>query len=402
MVQYHPNPGNTITVPKSAERSTIVVLADDGSVVDFEYRPGTDLAQSVNNRDSGDRVQVTVVAGKTKTTGTIVRMDADTVTLVSNGELILINGYDRLSLKAPNDYLRPRLLLANDSAPVTVSYLLSSIAWFCSGTAIISNTTMHLRLSGTINNNTETDIRATVKLVAGDVRQNRDSSESYPRSALASAAPQMRRETVATSLVEDYTSYDVGARTIHSEDVAELGVWDIPVHKIYVHETHSYDEVNYGYRFKATDFLPACNVNVYTGKSGPIGSYMGSGHIQESQKDDEVDLILGGSTIVQCLSELVVDDVEITDEKLAKKYELTLGPRQWRLLTTELTTTISNTGSDPANLILRHFINDSRLVSIDCKEFKQRKNGYLEWLFQVPPERKNEKFVCTIVTALMM
>jgi hypothetical protein len=129
---------------------------------------------------------------------------------------------------------------------------------------------------------------------------------------------------------------------------------------------------------------------------------MGSGHIQESQKDDEVDLILGGSTIVQCLSELVVDDVEITDEKLAKKYELTLGPRQWRLLTTELTTTISNTGSDPANLILRHFINDSRLVSIDCKEFKQRKNGYLEWLFQVPPERKNEKFVCTIVTALMM
>lgn len=409
MVQYLPQGANTnsaITIPKSVNRSTIIVLADDGSVVDFQYLPATDLASAINNRVTGEKVAVTVTKGEYEVTGTIVELGYDAITIAKEGELIRINNYDRLTLTAGANYLRPRLQFSRGQSPVTVSYLLNSIAWTCSGTAIIDGQTMYLRLSGTIKNTTETDIVATVKLVAGDVQQQSQVvNENYPRAMLASAPPasRMKRDTVETALVEDYTSYEVGPQTIRGEAVVELGVWNIPVHKLYTHDTGSYDAVNYGYRFKAVDFVPACVVNVYTtGENRPIGSYMGSGRVDEAQQGDEVDLTLGGTTVVQCTSEVVVNDVEITDAQEATKYGLILRDRTWRLVTTQLTTTIRNVGDLPANLLIRHFIGDSKLVSIDCKEFKQRKNGYLEWLFQIPPGSKEEKFVCTVVTAQLM
>jgi hypothetical protein len=425
IVQKFPQGTKLVTLPKSVEIASIVAIDSDGNIVPFSYMPETTMGIALTDRSSGEKVEASVMKEGQTINGKILSLDADNVILMSGNQITNIREYDRVSVSINEDFTRPRLALEHDSKPLTLSYLLSSISWTCIGTALIDNNKdiMYLRLAGNIINNTESDITANTILVSGEVYQYRGRQEVYaesqsyaaPRAMMAMAPAPMMNKKVQTSILEDYVKYEVGDRIIHNKDIAELGTWSFPVIKLYVHETNDDDKVRFGYRFVAPGFIPSCSLNVYSIDSNKmIDSYLGSNDIDESQKSDEVDIMLGESTMLQCKSLVVVsNDTIIQDEATARKYNIPIetfsktytrrDDREWHLITEDLKVDITNHNIKPSALVLKHYVGNKLLVNVRCQEYRDRKNGYIEWYFQVPSgtntEPRKEKFICQIMTA---
>ena len=420
--KYNPNT-KTITLPKSVEIASIVVVGSDGSIIPFSYIPETNMGISLVDRSSGEKVDATVIKEDKTLKGKILSIDSDNVTLMGAGEISNIREYDRVSVAVTDDYTRPRVIinlgdLVNKINSFTLSYLLSSISWNCVGTALIdkNKNLMYLRLAGNIANNTESDITADTTLVSGDVyqyRRNQDAraeSELYsPRAILAKTTPLSGKQS-ETNMLEDYMKYQVGNRIIRNKDVAELGVSSFPIIKLYVHRTNDNNTVRFGYRFTAPGFIPSCSLNVYSvDNNKTIDAYLGSNDVEQSQKNDEIDIILGESTLLQCKSEIIVTDVIVSDDETARSYDLKHpikndNNNQWHIITEDLKVEITNHNDTQSSLVLKHYIGDKKLVDMRCQAFKKRDNGFIEWYFQIPPksssEPRKEQFSCQIVTAM--
>ena len=413
------SPGTkVITLPKAAEINSIVVIDVDGIVIPFSYIPESTMGIALTNRNTGEKIEASVVKGSKTVNGKILSLDSYNVTLTSGGQISTIRKYDMISANIPDDETRPRIILGRTNKPFTVSYLLSNVGWSCVGTALIdkTNSIMYLRLAGNIVNNTENDIAADTILVSGEVYQGRGTQPVYAeavQSRMLQSAP-ISSKQVSTSMLEDYTKYEVGPRIVHDKDIAELGTFNFPVIKIYVHRTDDSGIVKFGYRFIAPGFVPACSVNVYNmNQDKSIDSYLGSNDIEESQKNDEIDLMLGQSTLLQCESLVVISDVVVSDETTAKQYNLPLetfsksykksDDREWHVVTEDLTVDITNHNTNTVSMILKHHIGNRLLIDTRCQQYKDRKNGFIEWYFQIAPISNNiprkDKFTCQIITA---
>lgn len=430
IVQKYDGGTRMVTLPKSVEIASIVAVGSDGVIIPFSYVPETNMGIALVDRSTGEKVDATVIKEDKILKGKILSLDSDNVMLMSGGEISNIRKYDQVSVGITDDYTRPRLVIKNDIPKAfTLSYLLSSIAWSCVGTALIDkdNNMMYLRLAGNIVNNTESDITADTVLVSGDVYQyrrtqdaNAESAQYAPRAMMMARSAPMSGKQVETSMLEDYTKYQVGNRIVRNKDVAELGTASFPVIKLYIHQTNDNDTVRFGYRFTAPGFIPSCSLNVYSiDRDRTVDSYLGSNEIEQSQKNDEIDIILGETTMLQCKSEVIVSDVIVSDEDTARRYNLPLDTFQqsqqqqvikgfhndgdWHIITEDLKVVITNHNDTPSALVLKHYIGNKKLVDLRCQSFKDRKNGYIEWYFQIPPksgsEPRKESFTCQIITA---
>ena len=416
IIQKYNKETKIITLPKSVEIASIIVMDSNGNIIPFSYIPETNLGIALIDRSTGEKVDATVVKDDKIIKGKILSLDSDNVMLMTGGEISNIREYDRVTVGVTDDYTRPRLILNKVDNDFTLSYLLSSIAWNCIGTALIDETKnrMYLRLAGNIVNNTESDISANTILVSGDVYQyrsrqevNTESSHYKSRNVFAQTVPApMSSRRVETSMLEDYLKYDVGNRIVHNKDVAELGTWTFPVIKLYVHQTNEDDIVRFGYRFTAQGFIPSCSINVYSvNNENYLDGYLGSNEIEQSQKGNEIDIMLGESTMLQCKSEVIIMDVE-ADNNSIHKFNLPIDEskdnKMWHITTEDLKVEITNHNNKPAALVLKHYIGNKRLVDLRCQNFKKRDNGFIEWYFQIPPksgtEPLKEYFTCQILT----
>lgn len=417
------SPGTKVlSLPKSVEIASIVVVDSNGAIIPFSYVPEANMGIALTDRSTGEKVEASVVKEGEAINGKILSLGPDNVMLMTGNQITNIREYDRVVVGINEDVTRPRLVLERDSTAFTISYLLSSIAWTCIGTALIDNINniMYLRLAGNITNNTESDIRAQTVLVSGEVYQYRRRQNTYaekesyaPRALMAQSVAPMTSPKAQSSMLEDYVKYEVGDRLVRNQDIAELGTWQIPIIKLYVHETNDNDKVSFGYRFVAPGFVPSCSLNVYSIDSNKaLDSYLGSNEIEESQKNDEVDIILGESTMLQCKSLVVIsNDYIVEDENTMRQYKLplntihqhTVDDRRWHIITEDLKVDITNHNDRPVSLVLKHFVGDKFLVDIRCQAYKDRKNGFIEWYFEVPPkissEPRKDKFSCQILTA---
>lgn len=447
----------SVTIPKSAEISSIVVIGMDGNIIPFSYVPATNMGIALTNRSSGEKVDVDVMKNGEHYRGKILALGSDNISIISTNKIINIRDYDQIEIGILDDSTHPQIILDKDNIPFTLSYLVSSVSWNCIGTALIDSISdvMYLRLAGKISNMTENDIAANTTLISGTIQQNRfrssDTLRFAPRASLMAAAP-VSSERVETSMVEDYTKYEVGHRIIHEQDIVELGTWSFPVIKLYIHDTNDEDIVKFGYRIIAPGFIPSCLVNVYSIDSNKtIDSYLGSDTINESQKDNEVDIILGESTMLQCKSSLIINDMIVSDETTARQYNLPImrynqnsyshgvedpnplineniqvdssnspstakslqtenyttpperfinksdkddekrkqDDRQWHVIVEDLTVDITNHNLKSSMLLIKHFVGDKILVDTKCINYTRRKTGYLEWYFQIPHIQDN-------------
>lgn len=386
MVEYVQQGVSSVLLPQSTEIASIVAIDADGGIVPFDYYPETSFYNLLSNRSTGDRARAVVKQGQNVVNGEILTLNDENVTLLSEDGLVrTFRKYDNISVRLRDNITRSRIRFAHNDKPITLSYLLSDIRWVCVGTALIHNNVIHLRLTGNIQNNTEKNYHAHVALISGTVNQNRYAQESSaPRMMMASASAPNH---VSSGLVEDYTRYDVGEQLITEQSIVELGVWAFNAAKIYIHQTQERDIVRFGYRFDATEFIPQCSVNVYSvDDNNCVDSYLGTDEINETQKDDNVDLILGQSTRLQC--ETTIESSEQLNEENSQKI---------RVLTENITVSIKNYNSERVILILKHFVGDRRILKHSC-EYQKRSKGFLEWHFFVPAQSSNETFTCEIVT----
>lgn len=410
---------NQVLLPKSVELPSIVAIDADGMIVPFSYFPETNLMEALTNRSSGERVEAVAVKSGAALRGQILSLDADNVTLIVGNQINRIREYEQILVAVDSNLTRPRLLLESGGKPFTLSYLISNIAWTCVGTALIdtTNNTMHLRLAGNISNDTESDIQADIVLVSGSVYQYRRAQATYAEETTSRAmmAAPMAGQKAPVSMAEDYTKYNVGERIVRKNDIAELGTWEIPVLKLYIHQTNERDIVRFGYRFTAPDFVPGCSVNVYSiDDNKRIDAYLGSNDIEESQKGEEIDLMLGESTKLQCESTITpVSDQIVTQEVLTQsKIDATeseraiiINPpddRKLHYIRENLRVEITNYNTTEVFLVVKHYIGSRRFLEAECKPSDKREGGFLYWYFKVPPgtretPRKDE-FDCTILT----
>lgn len=430
-----------IALPKSADVGSIVAIDVNGQIIPFDYAPESTLSSSLTDRQTGDKVEAMVVKDNQTTTGKIISLDANNVTLANATEITTIRKYDRISVN-PTAIQSEGLLFLDSAQPFTVSYLISNINWNCLGTILVdkSKNEIYLRLTGSINNNTESDFVADTVLVSGDVfqRPTRSSAKMFMAAALpAPTSSPMSSPSPNTKLLEDYTKYDVGSKLITTKNIVELGTSIYPMQKIYVHQTdgdfgnsslgaNSKAQVTtWGYHFEATGFIPGCSVNVYAidGERN-IDAFLGATEIEESQMGDDIDIMLGETTMLQCRSLVTISDVveaDKMDKAKAAQYQL---PTQistpnlskdgaWHIITESLQVEIINHNPEPVTLILKHYVGNKHIIAAQCQAYKQRKRGFIEWYFVIParsesgvtptspvasPVRK-DTFSCQIVTA---
>lgn len=403
MVQKYNNV-NTIILPKSVDINSIFVINDQGEILSFSYIPETNIGINLTDRNTGEKVEITVTKDSQNITGKVISLNDHNVLLSSNNKLITIRNYDKVIVNVADDNTRPKIILdENKGGEFTISYLLSNISWKCMGTALILNDKMFLRLTGSISNNTETDMTANLTLVSGDVYQNyRYNNDNYenvaPRALAMTSSQKVSSKSVNTSMLEDYVKYNVGKKTIHNKDIAELGTLEIPVNKIYIHETRTKDTVNYGYRFIAPQYIPACDINVYNMMDGNVEQYnfMGTNSIDESQKDDKIDLIIGNSTMLSCKSVITTSKIPLNEQPENDSGE------KWYTIKENLLVEIKNHNSKESILILKHYVGNKEIITTNCNQYKRTEDGFIEFTFNIPANTEKETFSCEISTAQYM
>lgn len=418
IIQKYAKGTKTIILPKSVNMSSIIIIGFDGLIIPFSYIPEANMGIALTDRSTGEKVETTVIKNGKALNGKILSLDPDHALIITDGKIVNIRKYDSISVDINDDYTRPRLIINNDDKPFTISYLLSGISWNCIGTALIdnSNNIMYLRLAANIINNTDSDINADISLISGEINKiNKVMKQNYATAATRSFAPVPVSETnVNSSIIEDYVKYNVGNRIIHTKDVAELNSLQFPLIKIYIHKTNEPNRVRFGYRFTATDFIPRCDINVYSintnGNELILDSFVGSDTIKESQKSDDVDIILGDSTMLQCKSSISAYSAIIDNESDAKKYGLKWNNsynndnNRLRILTENLTVDFTNHNKTKSSVILQHYIGDNYILQVNCQDFNVKKNGYIQWYFDVEPkedgEPRKDHFSCQIISLI--
>lgn len=404
LIQKFSKGTNFIPLLKSVDISSIVVIDANGSIVPFSYIPETTVGIPTIERETGERVEASVLKEGSIVNGKILTLGVDSVMLVGDNQITNIRDYDMLTIANDEDITKPRLIIERNSIPFTISYLLNSISWKCIATVLIDSkkNLLNLRLSGHIINHTEDNIQAEISLVAGHVKQNRLQPKAYLSSSSKSA------QDVSTSMLEDYFKYSIGDKLIHTEDIAEIGAWVLPVTKLYIHKIDDNNIVRFGYRFIAADYVPPCSVNAYAVDNQEIGSYLGSTELEESRPKEETDLVLGESNMLRCNSTVIIsNDIIIKDDNLAKQFNISsfkYNPNgdNWHIITEDIQVDITNYNTSPSLLVIKHYVGDKLLIDTKCRSYKKRLNGYLEWYFEVAPRTSNgpfkDTFKCQVVT----
>lgn len=405
IVQRYPPGIINITIPKSVIASSIVAIDNAGRVLPFSYIPGLDRTIALTDRSTGDKLNVQVEKGDKVYIGKIISLSDKNVTLLIQDALVNIHKYDTVSVMGSSDLTRPSLLFSQTNTAFTLSYLLDDISWSCVGTALIDdiNSKLKLRLTGNIINSTESDITANITLVSGEVYQYRPESESRSMmtSALRRESKSISAQSVKSTQVEDFTRYDVGSRLIRKEDIAELGVKEYSISKIYIHHTDNRKQTTFGYTFLADDFVPSCLVNAYIVDNNRLNTFVGSNEIKESQRGDKVYLMLGNTTQVRCTTQISHTSFNVKDERTAQKYNLPdewmSGSVEWRVVTEDIKITIKNSNTKDSNLFIKHYIGDKKLIKAGCGYDEKQEPGYLVWNVLVPPGEAH--FLCQVITA---
>lgn len=363
VVQVYPKYTKKITLPKSIDLSSLLIVDDRGTIIPFRYKSPRP------NPISKDTL--TVTKGSLTHTGKFVSMTDTSVTLYLNDMRITIRNYDTLTLHDTKEMWDPYVKIHQQELPVTVTYLFSEITWKAIGTGIITNSNINIRLTSQITNTTDDHMIANIYCIAGSISTARHPPMPHMMRALAVEPPLI-------SKIEDYTMYNLGEQKLRPTTIVELGTYNYPVVKFYEHYTNQ-PEIRLGYRFKTSQFIPEMSVYMYTNNH----NYLGSTEITEYQSGEEVDLLLTRSSMVRCETTIQVQEIDKTTKVEAMVMK------------------IINNNKDDIFLVVKHDLRNKKLIQTTCPVAKHR-GPYLEWYFLIHPNTTEsaEYFRCNITSSI--
>jgi hypothetical protein len=350
IIEKYPSCTKKIPLPKSIDLSSLLITDDRNNMIQFRYK---------NPKDT-----ITVTKGTLTHTGKLMSLTDTSVTLYLNDTSITIRNYDTLTVHNPPGH--PYLKI-DHPRPITVNYLFSEVTWSPIGTGIITDSHLNLRIATQINNNTNHDINATVNCIAGSISKHHPSPHAMRTLSI------LAMESPTVSKVEDYTMYELGQQKLKQINIINLGIINAPMVKFYEHHTNE-PSVHLGYRFKTTQFIPNINLFMYTKDH----KYLGTTTLEEHQSNEEVDIVLGGTSMVRCETDISVEEPE----------------KNIRVEHVEIK--IINSNIEGIFLLIKHLLGPRKFIQSTCPIAKQH-DGYLEWYFLIPPTN-TQYFKCTITS----
>ena len=214
-----------------------------------------------------------------------------------------------------------------------LSYLFHSVGWTPIYTINLAEDIASI--SCTANIYSYSELTADISLIAGSfsstVRMN-STSDKY----------------------DQFHSYDLGNTTIKdTETVHIFAESGLEVSNFYTHDVSS-EVVNHGYSFISPRFLPEGKVYFYD-----QSRYIGIFEVKETLESSAVELIIGQTTEVTCLSTIQSQESE-------------------GIMTTILKTKIINEKNCNVDLTIKYYIGKSTLLSSSIP-ITERQNDFLEW-----------------------
>ena len=343
----------SIPLSKSIDYDSIILLHSSEKQSDeLEFK----LLREKESFQIGDEVSVANKVGGTNVKGRIINIENNYVDIITQNELHRV--YDYKHLVTHSKHLQGCLSvdLTNKKGTLKLSYLFGNVGWKSHYMMFINKHEVSLKLVATIN--TSEKLNGEIILVAGDVPLN-NSRE------LVRAAQSVNR--VQEMEFNEYHRYNVGTKCI--VDNARVDIFTHLIsnnQKYYYHDTNSSNVVTFGYVFNAPKFLPSGDVYIYDNLM-----YAGNHRMKEYQEGDKTEIKVGKTTKVQIQSH-VSDISESEDKDLI-----------------EIETNITNHTSSPIVLMLKHYVENRKIISSDVP-FVLR-DGYVVWELHVPSQKMEGK-----------
>lgn len=373
LIQHYHHHVSNIHLIKSVDPSSILVIDSNNKMVPFTYESNIDT-----------KPHVEVMKNNNSYHGQLVSMTDTVVTFMVKDDIITLRNYDQILVKEGERL--PVLKLHQPHNHIIVSYILNDISWECTANGLIDNNRLILRLGANIYNNTQRNINADVNLISGQMNSDEKSKGMMVRA--------VSNVEIPSTMAEEYTKYHLGNKTLLSHDLVEIATFNFPVMKIYVHNTNLSHNVKFGYRFISSEKLPKCRINLFSISQESLDTYLGSDNIDETYKNEDVDLIIGESTLVKCKSHITISNVSILDKSSLNKYKLPIS-KEWTSITENIHVEINNYNSFSVPFILKHFIGNKTIL--ECIDSGKLENQNIEWNFHVPSGKSH--FNCKLVMA---
>lgn len=255
-----------------------------------------------------------------------------------------------------------------------ISYPLPGLRWIAKANFLLDRKA--IQMAGLVNNDSENEISGETKLIAGTVNQMTNQPFKVQSRGLAMAAMGTQASSYNDSNSTDDANtdgdlqiYKVGDQSFRPGMAELISIFnrDLEAEKIYVHIIGQ-EGTSMGYQFTANDFFPTSEVSVYD-----RNRFLGIATLKESRKGDQVELLIGQSTVVKC--ESVIARIQLTPAELLERLPATVIPdyyNDWKIYYDDFRYSAINRGTIPAAVIFRIELDrGSAIVASSCSLEKE-------------------------------
>ena len=365
---------HTLAIPEAVRMSTICAYDSNLEPLTWNYIDGRINVTKIKN------VVASIDKNGIEYNGVIIDI-SDTKAIIKreDGTIMTINNYDTVTITDIFTGNQEIVIDVEDNA--IVSYIIDKVRWECVGTVLIDTEKEELywRLAGMITNESDSSLNGMCYLLSGDVA-NRDYSPKMMTRSLAFAS----ESNSNGGLVEDNVSYDVGYRQIANKDMAEIGSYNLAAKKMYIYDIGD-DSTKYGYVFVAEEYIPACNITVYTTSGDQIGPHVGTDRVAETRSGKEVKILLGTTTKVQGKTIQNINRQKITEKEIAQYNLQRYSEVEYYITTNSIDLELKNYNDTVSTVRVQYYIGYAQLLDCTLVPYSRNSQEYIEWNIELPP-----------------
>ena len=382
IIKYYKDGIDNIYIPKYVDITTVLIMNENAELIPYTYNKNVLFGTEEWVEKYGNEVNVIIKKKNETYSGKIVSIDKSSILLNTEQSLVNIRDYDVIIVdKKFSNNLNDDLFVINKNIKnIYVSYIVNNITWKSKCIGLLNNNdkTINFKIIGSISNTNDRCFKGKTQLISSKNHKSKNKN--------------------LFALSEEYIKYEIGEKTIENTVIEKLVDFTSKAIKIYEHDTKEIDKVKFGYKFPVEYHIPECQIDMYM-KENKL-KYMGTYNIKETKNGSNINLIMGLSDMVKCVSTSTTDEIVGTAEILAS-YNIQSTDNNVKISNTDIAVSISNDNTEKSQLIIKHYIGDSKLISLSCQNPNKTENGYLYWYFELLPKKthvKKDVFTFKIIT----
>jgi len=398
IIKYYKDGIDNIYIPKYVDITTVLIMNENAELIPYTYNKNVLFGTEEWVEKYGNEISVIIKKKNETYSGKIVSIDKNNILLNTEKSLVNIKDYDAIIVDkkfnnnnfsnnnfsnnnfSNNNFNDDIFVINKNIKNIYVSYIVNNITWKSKCIGLLNNNdkTINFKIIGSISNTNDRFFKGKTQLISSKNHKSKTKN--------------------LFALSEEYIKYEIGEKTIENTVIEKLVDFTSKAIKIYEHDTKEIDKVKFGYKFPVEYHIPECQIDMYM-KENKL-KYMGTYNIKETKNGSNINLIMGLSDMVKCVSTSTTDEIVGTAEILAS-YNIQSTDNNVKISNTDIAVSISNDNTEKSQLIIKHYIGDSKLISLSCQNPNKTENGYLYWYFELLPKKthvKKDVFTFKIIT----